>query len=366
MEVITIQSDSRHDYCGSPYLLEQFVELLKDVPHSLGITSIILIQVDYNDQPFPLVGTVPDSYDRTHFDHLLQGSLTTQEVLEVAGYQSRPVKTFNSVHHFLLLKSEDGSDMHIVEKFIAVLTARISQALEYAYVTHTLQEFENTIPFRDMIGFFVHENSRNLSTAHYVSQILFKEGKNIIDDHRMKDLHDHLVKSIEQCQQGMKELRSVSRFGYDFRDVNQIIDVVSSFVRMSGGKTMLKTIISERVSDVTVCYVSTQILITLCHNSIQAFREKRDRTFSPVIEIRVDQTSDEVLFEIRDNGPGMSDDISQHIFDATFTTKPRGTGLGLYLGKRLAMSCGGKLLLSHTSLNNGTVFTLSMPAKNNG
>lgn len=48
---------------------------------------------------------------------------------------------------------------------------------------------------------------------------------------------------------------------------------------------------------------------------------------------------------VQDSGPGIPEEIRPHVFDALFTTKPRGTGLGLALCRRILYAHGGELEL---------------------
>lgn len=52
-----------------------------------------------------------------------------------------------------------------------------------------------------------------------------------------------------------------------------------------------------------------------------------------------------VILEVRDNGPGISREIEQHVFQPFFTTKPEGVGLGLALARQAALDCDGTLSL---------------------
>jgi len=54
-------------------------------------------------------------------------------------------------------------------------------------------------------------------------------------------------------------------------------------------------------------------------------------------------TAGELTLAVRDQGPGLPDEIRDRIFDPFFTTKPHGTGLGLTIAHRLIEAYGGRL-----------------------
>lgn len=68
---------------------------------------------------------------------------------------------------------------------------------------------------------------------------------------------------------------------------------------------------------------------------------------------------------IQDNGSGISKDQQARIFEPYFTTKERGTGLGLALVKRTVERLGGTLELA-SELGQGTRFTLRFPLAKEG
>jgi len=77
-------------------------------------------------------------------------------------------------------------------------------------------------------------------------------------------------------------------------------------------------------------------------------------------------TENEVLADscvhvtISDNGPGMPHDVLDRIFDPYFTTKDKGSGLGLAICHSIIKKHEG-LLLAHSEVGKGTVFTLKLP-----
>lgn len=70
-----------------------------------------------------------------------------------------------------------------------------------------------------------------------------------------------------------------------------------------------------------------------------------------------------VGISVRDNGPGMPDEVFNRAFNEPFTTKPpgKGTGLGLGIVKRLVTHSNGAILLVTGS--QGTTFTVFLPTK---
>ncbi len=80
-----------------------------------------------------------------------------------------------------------------------------------------------------------------------------------------------------------------------------------------------------------------QMLLDLVTNAIEAMEQ-----VGP-IELRAHAAGDEALLEVADAGPGIARADAQRIFEPFHTTKPRGTGLGLAMARRIAVAHGGSL-----------------------
>lgn len=68
-----------------------------------------------------------------------------------------------------------------------------------------------------------------------------------------------------------------------------------------------------------------------------------------------------VRLQLRDSGPGIPKDIRDKVFTPFFTTKSRGTGLGLPTAKQLIDAQGGTITIDHPA-EGGTIVTLTLPA----
>ncbi len=65
---------------------------------------------------------------------------------------------------------------------------------------------------------------------------------------------------------------------------------------------------------------------------------------------------------VKDTGPGMDDGVLENVFNPFFTTKSKGTGLGLTVSKQIIDLHGGRIEVS-TKKDRGTAFTIILPVK---
>ena len=114
-----------------------------------------------------------------------------------------------------------------------------------------------------------------------------------------------------------------------------------------------------------------QVLLNLIVNARDAVLEKAEQqpgTFEPAIQVSARAQSIEgvpgVVFEVRDNGTGMTDEVRERALDPFFTTKPadRGTGLGLAAVTGIIQRHEGQIRI-HTKLGEGTDFGVWLPSR---
>jgi signal transduction histidine kinase len=103
-----------------------------------------------------------------------------------------------------------------------------------------------------------------------------------------------------------------------------------------------------------------QVVMNLIINAIDAMREV-DGTRQLTINSQPAE-NDEVVISISDTGVGIPPQQADQIFDAFFTTKPAGTGMGLRISRSIAEAHGGRLWAA-TNTSRGATFHLSLPAK---
>jgi signal transduction histidine kinase len=97
-----------------------------------------------------------------------------------------------------------------------------------------------------------------------------------------------------------------------------------------------------------------QVLLNLTRNAIEAMQG----TTGARLTLRARVDGDAIELDVEDDGPGFSEELP--IFDAFFTTKEQGTGLGLSLVHRIVADHGGTIRVQ--SRPGRTCFTLRLPA----
>jgi two-component system sensor histidine kinase TtrS len=63
---------------------------------------------------------------------------------------------------------------------------------------------------------------------------------------------------------------------------------------------------------------------------------------------------------VRDNGPGLTADVQQHLFESFFTTKPQGLGLGLPIVHSIIERHHGRVRAENAE-EGGAIFRVTMP-----
>jgi C4-dicarboxylate-specific signal transduction histidine kinase len=103
-----------------------------------------------------------------------------------------------------------------------------------------------------------------------------------------------------------------------------------------------------------------QVLLNLIVNAMEAMSGVNDRARDLTIASRPDGAN-AVLVEVRDCGTGLDAQSVERVFEAFYTTKPEGVGIGLSISRSIINAHGGRLSAS-ANAPQGAVFRFSLPA----
>jgi two-component system, NtrC family, sensor kinase len=116
------------------------------------------------------------------------------------------------------------------------------------------------------------------------------------------------------------------------------------------------------------CYAGqlNQVFMNILANAIDALDEAWEQhNRLPEIAITTEATPTAVVIRIRDNGPGIPEDVQQRLFDPFFTTKPvgKGTGMGLSISYQVVTAKHQGQLQCFSQAGHGTEFVITIPTR---
>ena len=181
---------------------------------------------------------------------------------------------------------------------------------------------------------------------------------------------EKMVREIEEASTRISELvKSVKNFTHMDRSPDKVsadlhagldntLTMLNHKIRRQGIRIERQYAEDLKEAQVRVGEIN-QVWTNMLDNAIDAL----DGTKDPVISIETRNDGDAVLCYIRDNGPGIPEDIQDRIFDPFFTTKDvgKGTGMGLEMVKNIIEQHGGKVKLN--SRPGATEFEIRLPTK---
>jgi PAS domain S-box-containing protein len=97
-----------------------------------------------------------------------------------------------------------------------------------------------------------------------------------------------------------------------------------------------------------------QVLVNLAKNAMQAM------TRHGTLTVQTGSTPEAVWVSVADTGGGIAQDKINHIFEPFYTTKKKGTGLGLMIVQRIVRQHGGNIELE-SHVGQGTTFRIRLP-----
>jgi signal transduction histidine kinase len=145
-------------------------------------------------------------------------------------------------------------------------------------------------------------------------------------------------------------------------DVNSliadVIELVQSEVRKR--KIAVETELAEHLPAVFGNRIQLQqVLLNLAMNAIEAMSTVTDR--ERVLRLKTAPHQDAIVVTVEDSGPGIDAKDVERIFDALFTTKSQGMGMGLSICRSIIEAYHGRLWVS-PGPDHGSAFHFALPA----
>jgi signal transduction histidine kinase len=148
----------------------------------------------------------------------------------------------------------------------------------------------------------------------------------------------------------------------EWLDVNEAVQDVVALLRseIRRNEVSLQMQLSMDVPMVLADRIQLQqVILNLIVNAIEALKELDQGPRDLLIRSNADGPS-YVEIAVQDSGPGLDPSSLEHLFDAFYTTKPDGLGMGLSVSRSIVDAHGGRLWATANEPN-GAIFHFTLP-----
>ncbi|MFA7240072.1 MAG: ATP-binding protein [Sulfuricellaceae bacterium] len=230
---------------------------------------------------------------------------------------------------------------------------------------HLLIQQSRHAAMGEMIGNIAHQWRQPLSVLGLILQ-------NIAIDHQDHELTDDTLQRY--VADALKSIRQMSSTIDDFRDFfrpNRLKESFKIGQAVSSSLDLMSASLKNNNIEVGVSGPDNieiygypnefaQVLLNLISNARDALVEHKPQHPRIEIETCADMEKRTLAITVKDNAGGVPDEIAEKIFDPYFTTKEKGTGIGLYMTLTIVeQHMGGRIFFRNQG--EGAAFTIALP-----
>ena len=277
------------------------------------------------------------------------------------------------IQRSFLPRSDDGHDISLVDgRKVNISTCPlgsepgqillITDVTEIRYLQDRIGQQQRLAAMGKMAASLAHQIRTPLSSALlYVSNLK----RQVLSDEDRFSLTDKMTSRLRHLEQLIEDMLMYSREGKveeEFFSTQTLLDELYQGLEPQLELTETRFLTTNNEKDLLVHGNRQMILSALTNlamNAIQAMKESKHIEESK-IEVLITKENNNVCISIKDNGPGISSELKEQIFDPFYTTRTQGTGLGLAVVKAVAKAHNGNVQLE-TEARRGSTFKITLP-----
>ena len=172
------------------------------------------------------------------------------------------------------------------------------------------------------------------------------------------------LNEIERVNEILYDFLTIAKPSYHNKTLSCVDDLIIYIVKLYECESIMKNvnIITHLSCENVLVNMNKneikQVLINLIKNGFEAI--ENHRSSGGQIEINTEISGEKIYIHIIDNGCGMSSETVDHLFTPFYSTKLKGTGMGLPICYKIIRKHLGRISVSTTE-NGGTKFTIEFP-----
>ena len=231
----------------------------------------------------------------------------------------------------------------------------LSDVSELRNLQDSLAQQKHLSAMGEMVASLAHQIRTPLATAILYASQMAKPNLPVV---KRQQFSDKILERLHYLERQVNDMLIYAKQGrlamQGFSWQGMLAHVVERMQEYAGA-----FLLDSRVADDVVFGNEDALcgaLLNLLNNAIEAG--------SDAISLVVEQNQQNLIISIRDNGPGIADTAHQKVFEAFYTSKTHGTGLGLAVVDSVVKAHNGQISCQSV-MGQGCLFTLSLPIVQN-
>jgi two-component system sensor histidine kinase FlrB len=236
----------------------------------------------------------------------------------------------------------------------------LSDVSEMRTLQDMLNQQKQLSAMGEMVASMAHQVRTPLATAIlYASQI----NNSALDNEKRGRFSEKIVERLQFLEQQVNDMLIFAKDGRLAMETFSLAELLNhlgeAFKEYVGHSKIDLQIINNAFDDEMLGNQNALrgALMNLLNNAVDAVGQTGN------IQISVDQQNNNLRIAIKDNGPGIANEVCHRVFEPFFTTKTNGTGLGLAIVNSVIKAHGGHVQ-AESIHGGGAVFSLDLPCIN--
>ncbi|MYF55945.1 GAF domain-containing protein [Candidatus Poribacteria bacterium] len=255
-----------------------------------------------------------------------------------------------------------AEDLHVLE----IIAAIIAQRVKIKQTIDALVQSERLAALGKLVTTIAHEVRNPLGSIRLATQLLSEPDDRFLplSDEEQAEIDEYttiIIKEVDRLNRSIEQLLAFGKpatADAEQCDIHELLDSCIATYQPEFDQYEIDVI--RKYSKCPSINVNqdamTQVILNLFSNAIEAMEKGGTLTINTDYSDQTETTR----IRIQDTGLGISESDIQNLFDAFYTTKQKGTGLGLYISQKILAEHGGSIEVD-AELSTGTAFIISIP-----
>ena len=271
-------------------------------------------------------------------------------------------------------KASDEFSAEDDRRLLTIIASTIAQRVKIQQTIDALVESERMATLGRLVRTIAHEVRNPLGSIRLGTQLLQynkteDSAQGDIDADRIQLSHKEIkeytaiiIKEVDRLNRFVEQLLAFSKPAMQLAkvcDINRLLDNSLAICRPELEQHEI-AVVKKYDTDCPQLNINedgiTQVLLNLFYNAIEAMSTGG----TLAVQTTYQPEGKTVHVRVQDDGPGIPPDDIRKLFDPFYTTKQKGTGLGLYISQKIVDEHRGSIEIDPNT-EGGTAFVMSLP-----